>query len=171
MKYYFFLAFIVYSLSQQSRLCDAQDRVRYVSYTSGTDAGNCTQGTPCQTIDYALFENFKSYRDYFNCTESPEFADNSLIMVEDGYYTMEGFGLVLCEVFNVTIKAVNPRKVIVQCGCYNCSIENAMFGNIYVQNSRNISFDGLIFERCGYNASNVFVRTTDGLTFKDCTFR
>ena len=167
MKYHFLLAIIVYSLSRQ---CDAQDPVRYVS-SRGIDAGNCAQDAPCKTLTYAVFEDFNSSRNYVSCSESPEFADNSLIMVEDGEYIMNGFGLVLCEVSNVTIKAVNPGKVIVQCACYNCSIENAMFGNIYIQYSSNIHFEGLVFERCGYNASNVFVRATDGLVFKDCTFR
>ena len=172
MKHYFCLVFVVYLLNQQSGLyVTAEDRVRYVNGNSGTDAGNCTQSMPCRTLHYGMFGNFTSDRDYFNCSASAKFADNSTILVEDGEYMMKGFGLVLCEVSNVTIKAVNPSQVIVQCACFNCSIIDAMFGNIYIQRARDITFEGLVFEKCGYNSSNVFVRSTTGLTFRNCIFR
>ena len=172
MKYYFCLVFVVYLLNQHSGShATAEGRVRYVSGDSGDDTGNCTQNMPCETLHYAMFKNVSSSRDYFNCSVSTESADNSTIMVEDGVYKMIGFGLVLCEVSNITIKAVNPGNAIVQCGCFNCSIEDAMFGNIYIQRARDITFEGLVFEKCGYNASNVFVRATNGLTFKNCSFR
>ena len=170
MKYYFSLFLIVYLLDQQLRFVEG--RVRYVNVNSGDDTGDCTQNMPCETLHYGVFgENFTSDRDYFNCNASAKVADNSTIMVQDGEYRMDGFGLVLCEVYNITIRAVNPRGAVVQCDCFNCSIQNAMFGNIYIQRARNITFEGLVFEKCGYNASNVFVRLTVGLTFRNCVFR
>lgn len=171
MKNYFNFAFIACLLHQSIVHVSGQDRVRYVSSDNGNDAGNCTKEAPCKTLHYAVFNNFTSDRDYFDCSMSPEIANNLIIMVENGTYKMDGFGLVLCEVSNITIQAVNPREAIVQCACFNCSIENAMFGNIYVQRSNDISFVGMVFEKCGYNASNVFVRATEGLTFKNCLFR
>lgn len=171
MKYYITLFLIVYLLNQQ--LGFVEGRVRYVNVADGEDTGNCTQDMPCETLYYGVFGNVTNDRDYFDCDapDSAKLADNSTIMVADGEYRMEGFGLVLCEVYNITIRAVNPRKVVVQCDCFNCSIQDAMFGNIYIQRGRNITFEGLVFEKCGFNASNVFVRSTTGLTFRDCVFR
>lgn len=169
MKYYFSFAFVIYLLHQH--LVSAQARVRYANHITGNDTGNCTKDMPCKTLHHALFDNFTSNRDYVNCQVSPDFADNSIIMVENGTYQMEGFGLVLCNVSNITIQAVSPKGAIVQCGCFNCSIEDAKFGNVYLQRARDITFVGMVFERCGYNASNVFVRATTGLTFRNCEFR
>ena len=122
----------------------------------------------CERTKYSLWN-------YTNCAVPPEDvgADNTIIMVEDGTYKMHGFGLVLCNVANVTIQAVNPEGAgaVIQCGCFNCAIEDAMFGNVYLQRARNITFVGIVFERCGYNASNVFVRATQNLTLRNCTFR
>lgn len=173
MKYHICFAIIVYLLHQSCLRVSAQGRVRYVDSMSGNDTGNdtCSKEMPCRTLRYAVFEDSESDRDYFNCNKSSDIAYNSTIMVEDGVYKMNGFGLVLCEVFNITIRAVNPGRAVVQCACFNCSIENAMFGNIYIQRANNVSFEGMVFEKCGYNASNVFVRSTTGLTFRNCIFR
>ena len=166
-------AFVVVCLFhwQSKLLVSAQDRIRYVDSDSGIDSGNCTENMPCKTLNYGVYGNAITDRGYFDCNVSLHYANNSVIMVSNGTYKMADYGLVLCEVSDITIQAVNPGGAVVQCECFNCAIEDAMFGNIYLQRAKNITFEGMVFERCGYNASNVFVRTTEGLTFKSCTFR
>jgi len=151
----------------------AQDdlHLRYVS-PSGNDTGNCTRDMPCQTLHYAVFEDYVSRRNLTQCAPPPEEVDDSTVMVEDGVYMMsEGFGLVLCNVTNITIRAVNPGSAVIRCACFNCSVENASFGNVYIQQARDITFEGMVFEGCGYSASNVFVRVSTNLTIRNCVFR
>lgn len=152
---------------------NAQDRVRYVDSNNGNDSGNnnCTEELPCKTLKYGVYGNATSERGYFDCNVSRDYADNSVIMVGDGTYKLVGDGLVLCDVSDITIRAVNPGGAVVQCECFNCTFDDAMYGNIYLQRARNITFEGVVFERCGYNASNVFVRASEGVTFKNCKFR
>ena len=166
------LLFAVVLIFGQSWKVDAQNdpHVRYVRQ-NGADDGHCTKEMPCGTLHYAVFEDYNSSRTYTDCAPSPEEVDDSTIMVEDGVYEMEGFGLVLCNVSNITIRAVNPGNATIRCHCFNCGIENAMFGNVYIQQSRDITFEGIVFEKCGYNASNVFVRDTTNLTIRNCIFR
>ena len=92
-------------------------------------------------------------------------------MVSDGVYMMDGLGLVLCNITNITIKAVNFGQVKIRCQCFNCSTSDSLFGNIYLENTSNIAFIGIVFEECGYNASNLFIRETQGVTLRNCTFR
>jgi len=166
------LLFAVVLVFGQNWKVDAQNdmHVRYVRQ-NGTDDGNCTKEMPCKTLHYAVFEDYESRRNYTHCAPPPEEVVDSTIMVEDGVYEMQKFGLVLCNVSNITIQAVNPGNAIIRCQCFNCSIKDAMFGNVYIQQSRDITFEGIVFEKCGYNASNVFVRTTTNLTIRNCTFR
>ena len=173
MKHYFSFVFVACVFHWQLNLVvTAQDRVRYVDSKNGlNNTGNCTEEMPCSTLQYAVYGNDTSDRDLFNCNASLANVSKSIIMVEDGIYNMSGYGLVLCEVSDITIQAVRPGMAIVQCHCFNCTVTGAMFGNIYLQRAKNITFVGMVFERCGYNASNVFVRNTEGLTFKNCTFR
>ena len=173
MKHRICFAFVVCLFHWQSNsLVSAQDSVRYVDSNNSSDSGNCTKELPCKTLHYGVYGDAISDRGYFDCNVSLHYANNSVIMVEDGKYKMVGYGLVLCEVSDITIRAVNPGgAAVVQCECFNCSIEDSMFGNIYLQRAKNIIFEGLVFEQCGYSASNVFVRDTEGLTFRNCTFR
>lgn len=163
MKNYCCFAFVIYLLHQQSGLhVSAQNRIRYVS-SNGTDTGNCTKQMPCRTLNYTIFNDS-------DCSTT-RIADNSTIMVEDGTYNMTKRGLVLCDVSNITIRAVNPGEVRIQCECFNCTINDRMYGNVFVWRANNVTFEGMVFEKCGYDASNVFVRNTTGLTLRNCVFR
>ena len=86
-----------------------------------------------------------------------------------GTYHLDGcIGIVGAT--NITIQAQDINDdVTIECETFpNDVFEN--YDNVYVCGSQGVTFRGVQFTRCGPQSPNVFLNSSSGLVFDNCTF-
>ena len=120
----------------------------------------------CKTINLAL-GNVTFVNVSVSC-QNPAPISNFEILLEDGVHDLtRGIGMI--ETQNATLRAVNRGMARVRCETFPNN-EPQNFDNIYLCNSTGVLFAGILFERCGPLASNVFISDSSDLRFENCTF-
>lgn len=129
-----------------------------------------SQDTPCATINAALYGNlsFSELR-LSDCTTFPFGLDGVRVLLSDGIHHLSE-RLAIINATNVTIAAENPGNARVRCVTFPNAVPGN-FDNIFSCRSRELRFEGVVFEYCGPVSSNVFVYQSSGVSFENCVFR
>lgn len=117
----------------------------------------------CKTINRAL-----GHQPCGMCSSTDPLSD-IVFELSEGIHHLNGcIGIVASA--NITIRSLNNDKnVIIECESFpNNIVRN--YDNIYVCGSSHVTFRGIHFTRCGPQSPNVFLNSSSGLVFDNCTF-
>ncbi|XP_019851702.1 PREDICTED: uncharacterized protein LOC109581757 [Amphimedon queenslandica] len=125
-------------------------------------------GVPCETINYALTGNYTNeYYSTDNCSEAPIlFSDIVISLSSDVHSLTEQLRLVTYG--DVTFEGDGSASI--ECVSFpNYQFRN--FDNIFACGVSGLTFNGVVFERCGPVPSNVFIYNSTNILFQNCIFR
>ena len=89
--------------------------------------------------------------------------------LDGGVYHLEGcVGIVGATEITLQPRDIND-DVIIECESFPNN-ESGNYDNLYVCGSSNITFRGIQFTRCGPESPNIFLNSSSGLLFDNCTF-
>ena len=118
---------------------------------------------PCKTLNRAF-----GYHPCGTCTSTGSLSD-VIFELSTGVHHLNGcIGIV--EATNITIQSQNiDEDVTIECESFPNDIVGN-YDNIYVCGSSDVTFRGIQFTRCGPQSPNVFLNSSSGLLFDNCTF-
>ena len=118
---------------------------------------------PCKTLNRAL-----GHHPCGTCTSTGSLSD-VVFELSAGVHHLNGcVGVVGAT--NITIQSQNIKDdVIIECESFPNDIVGN-YDNLYVCGSSDVTFRGIQFTRCGPQSPNVFLNSSSGLLFDNCTF-
>ena len=104
-----------------------------------------------------------------NCSEaSVQFSNIVISLSSDVHSLTEQLRLVTYS--NVTIEGEVSGSASIECVSFpNYQFRN--FDNIFACGMSGLTFNNVVFERCGPVPSNVFIYNSTNIVFQNCTFR
>ena len=117
---------------------------------------------PCKTLNQALGNQ--------SCLcSATELLSDIVFELVSGTYHLEGcVGIVGASDITIQSRSSN-EEVVIECETFpNNRVGD--YGNLYVCGSSGVTFRGILFTRCGPQTPNVFLNSSSGILFDNCTF-
>lgn len=118
---------------------------------------------PCKTLNRAL-----GYHPCGVCSSTDSLSDITFELSAGVHHLNGCIGVVGAT--NITIQSRNIKDdVIIECQSFPNNVVGN-YDNIYVCGCSDVTFRGIQFTRCGPQSPNVFLNSSTGLLFDNCTF-
>ena len=121
---------------------------------------------PCKTLNAALGNQSC---DSCSVTNTTSVLSDVVFKLTSGVYHLQGcVGIVGAT--NVTIQSHDlTDDVIIECETFPNNVVGN-YDNLYVCGSAGVTFRGVQFTRCGPQSPNIFLNSSSGVVFDNCTF-